>query len=128
MRQVLALVDELSRRGVGLISLTENLDSTTPSGRLAMHMMAALAQYELEQKRAACEAGRRAILARGGRVGGRPRSLDPTKLKVARALIANGELTMTEVAKQVGVAPSTLYRALPGGRGGSAGARREAAA
>jgi DNA invertase Pin-like site-specific DNA recombinase len=120
MRHVLALVDELARRGIGLISLTEKLDSTTPSGRLAMHMMAALGQYELEQKRAACAAGRKAILARGGRIGGRPRSIDETKLKVARALIAGGELTMAEVAKQVGVAPSTLYRTLPGGRSATA--------
>ncbi len=55
----------------------------------------------------------------GGRGGGRPRALDQTKLRVAQALVADGNLSMTEIARQVGCAPSTLYRSLPGGRRGS---------
>lgn len=115
MRHVLNVVDQLTRKQVALVSISENIDGTTPSGRLAFHMLAALSQYELEQKRLACEAGRKAAIARG-RLGGRPRSLDDTKLNVARALVADGRLSMAEVAQQVGVAPSTLYRSLPGGR------------
>lgn len=115
MRNVLDVIDQLARKQVALVSLGEAIDGTTPSGKLALHMLAALSQYELEQKRLACEAGRKAAIARG-RVGGRPRSLDETKLKVAKALIADGQLSMAEVARQVGCAPSTLFRAVPGGR------------
>jgi DNA invertase Pin-like site-specific DNA recombinase len=80
-------------------------------------MLAALGQYELEAKRLACEAGRRAAIARG-RVGGRPRSLGQAKLRIARALVADNRLSMAEIARQVGCATSTLYRSLgPGGRG-----------
>lgn len=116
IRHTLDVVDQLTRKGVALISLGEHIDGTTPSGRLAFHMLAALSQYELEQKRLACEAGRRAAIARG-RLGGRPRSLDEAKLKVARALMADQQMSMAEIARQIGCAPSTLYRTIPGGRG-----------
>jgi DNA invertase Pin-like site-specific DNA recombinase len=116
IRHTLDVVDQLTRKEVALVSLGEHIDGTTPSGRLAVHMLAALSQYELEQKRLACEAGRKAAIARG-RVGGRPRKLDETKLKVARALIADQQLSMAEIAAQVGCAPSTLFRSIPGGRG-----------
>jgi DNA invertase Pin-like site-specific DNA recombinase len=117
MRNVLDVIDQLTRKEVSLVSLGEAIDGTSPSGKLALHMLAALSQYELEQKRLACEAGRKAAIARG-RIGGRPRSLDDGKLRIARALIADHRLSMKEVAAQVGCAPSTLYRSLPiGGRG-----------
>ena len=116
IRNVLGVVDRLTRKEVALVSISENIDGTTPSGRLAFHMLAALGQYELEQKRLACEAGRRAAIARG-RLGGRPRSLDEAKLKVARALMADQQMSMAEIARQIGCAPSTLYRTIPGGRG-----------
>jgi len=115
IRQVLDLLDQFTRRDIGLKSLSEAIDSTTPSGRLAVHTLAALGQYEVEQKRLACEAGRRAAIARG-RMGGRPKAMDDTKLKIAKALMADDQLSMSEIARQVGVAPSTLYRTMPGGR------------
>jgi DNA invertase Pin-like site-specific DNA recombinase len=115
VRQILDLVDQFTRRDIGLKSLSESIDSTTPSGRLAVHTLAALGQYEVEQKRLACEAGRKAAIARG-RLGGRPKAMDETKLKIAKALMADDQLSMSEIARQVGVAPSTLYRTLPGGR------------
>ena len=116
-REVAArLLDGLTSKEIGLRSLSEAVDSSTPSGRLAVHTLAALAQYEVEQKRLACAAGRRAAIARG-RMGGRPRSMDEQKVTVARALMVDGSLSMSDIARQVGVAPSTLYRTLPGGRG-----------
>jgi DNA invertase Pin-like site-specific DNA recombinase len=116
LRHLLDIVDQLTKREIGLKSLTEAIDTSTPSGRLAVHLFASMAQFEAEQVKLRCAAGRAAAIARG-RMGGRPRSLDDTKLRIARALIADGQLSMAEVASQVGVAPSTLYRTLPGGRG-----------
>lgn len=72
-------------------------------------------QMEVELLRERTKAGLQAARARG-RVRGRPKSLDVTKLMVAKTLLAEGTLTVSEVAEQVGVAPSTLYRSLPGGR------------
>ena len=102
VRQILDLVDQFTRREIGLKSLSEAIDSTTPSGRLAVHTLAALGQYEVEQKRLACEAGRRAAIARG-RMGGRPRAMDETKLKIAKALMADDQLSMSEQFDEVGL-------------------------
>ena len=117
IRRVLGVVDELTQKQVALVSISEMIDGTTPSGRLAFHMLAALGQYDLEQKREACAQGRKAAVARG-RLGGRPRSMDDGKVRIARALMADMSLSMNEIAEQVGVAKSTLYRTMPpGGRG-----------
>jgi DNA invertase Pin-like site-specific DNA recombinase len=116
LRQLIETVEGLQQRGVGLRSLTENIDTTSPSGRLVFHIFAALNQFEVELVRERTRAGLIASRQRG-RVGGRPRSLDDGKIKVARALLADPSLSVVEIAEQLGVAPSTLYRSFPGGRG-----------
>src|SRR3954469_23488062 len=79
MRQLLTTVDSLEARGIGLRSLHENIDTTTATGRLVLHIFASLGQFEVEllreRTRAALAAGR----ARG-RIGGRPPALDKLKL------------------------------------------------
>jgi len=119
VRHLLDLGDELRTRGIGLVSLTEAIDTSTPGGRLVFTILAAMSQMEVELLRERTRAGLEAARARG-RVGGRPRSLDTTKLTVARTLAAEGTMTMTEIAEHIGVAPSTIYRYLPGGRSGLA--------
>lgn len=117
MRQLLSTVDDLQARGIGLRSLAESIDTTTATGRLVLHIFASLGQFEVELLRERTRAALAASRARG-RVGGRPPALDKIKVAAAKALLASGELTATEVARQVGCAPSTLYRHLPGGRTG----------
>lgn len=119
LRQTLEITEELRERGIGLRSLSDGIDTQSDTGRLWLHFCAVLQNAELETIRQRTRDGLAAARARGRR-GGRPRSLDETKLKVARALIADGQMTMAEVAEHVGCAPSTLYRTLPGGRSASA--------
>ena len=119
VRKLLAVVDELQKREIGLKSLSEHIDTSTPAGRLGLNMMAVLAEFEAAQTRERCAAGRRAAIARG-RNGGRPPALDETKVKIARALVASNELSMAQIAQQVGCAMSTLYRTL-GSRASLAG-------
>jgi DNA invertase Pin-like site-specific DNA recombinase len=66
-------------------------------------------------------------LARG-RVGGRPPALDESKVRAAKAMLASGTMTASEVARQLGCAASTLYRHLPGGRAALGSALGEQAA
>ncbi|WP_460452590.1 recombinase family protein [Alsobacter sp. SYSU BS001988] len=112
---LLGIGDELQRRKIGLKSLTEAIDTTSPAGRFVFTLLGALGQMEVELLRERTKAGLQAARARG-RVGGRPKALDPTKLMVAKTLLADGVLSVAEIAEHIGVAPSTLYRALPGGR------------
>jgi DNA invertase Pin-like site-specific DNA recombinase len=53
-----------------------------------------------------------------GRTGGRPRALSEADLAAAKALLKDLGITVEEIARRLKVAPSTLYRALPGGRSG----------
>lgn len=115
LRQLIETVEDLEEKGIGFRSLTENIDTTTPGGRLVFHLFAALAEFERGLIRERTLAGLSAAKA-NGRTGGRPRRLDAEKLAVARALLARPEFTVGLVAKQVGVSPATLYRYLPAAR------------
>jgi DNA invertase Pin-like site-specific DNA recombinase len=115
LRQLIETVEDLERRGIGFESLTERINTTSASGRLTFHIFGAMAEFERsinrERTRAALEASR----ARGRR-GGRPPSLSAKDLAHAKALLADPDITVEEVAKRLSVAASTLYRHLPGGR------------
>ena len=51
-----------------------------------------------------------------GRTGGRPKKLTDTDLKAAKAMLADDDFTVDEVAARMGVSPATLYRYLPAPR------------
>ncbi len=103
-------VQQLADRGVGLRSLQESIDTTTPGGRLVFHVFAALAVFERDLVVERTQAGLAAARARG-RTGGRPTVLTPAKLKQAQRMMKAGD-TMTEMAEALGVSRSTLYRRL----------------
>ena len=111
VRKLLDIVDEITRRDIGLKSLTESIDTETPNGRFSVNLFASLAQLTAEETKMRAAAGRAAAIARG-RSGGRPRALDDAKLRIARSLWADSNLSVADVAKSVSVAPSTLYRTL----------------
>lgn len=110
MTHLLQTVADLEGRGVGFRSLTENIDTTTPTGRLVFHIFGALGQFERDLIRERTSAGLTAAAARG-RKGGRPVAATPEKVARARALIATG-LNVREAAARVKVSKSALYAAL----------------
>ena len=107
LAHLVALVAELGERGVGFVSLTEAIDTTTPAGRPLFGVMASLAQFERDVIRERTTAGLAAAKARG-RVGGRPPIMTPDKLAVARRMLAEGK-SKAAVAKTIGVSRPTLY-------------------
>ncbi len=117
LKQLIETVEALSARDIGLRSLTEAIDTTTPGGRLIFHIFGALAEFERGVIRERTRAGLDAARTRG-RVGGRPPALVTEDLIAAKAMLCDPSITVEQVAKRLGVAPSTLYRHLPGGRGG----------
>ena len=110
MTHLLQTVAGLEARGMGFRSLTEAIDTTTPTGRLVFHIFGALGQFERDLIRERTGAGLAAAAARG-RKGGRPRAATPDKVARARRLIANG-LTVREAATRVKLGKSALYAAL----------------
>jgi DNA invertase Pin-like site-specific DNA recombinase len=115
VRQLIETVEGLEARGVGFRSLTENIDTTSPGGKLVFHLFAALAEFERGLIRERTMAGLASARARG-RTGGRPRSLTDRDLIAIGALLADDQITVAEAAKRVGISPATLYRYFPGGR------------
>ena len=111
LRHLIDTVGDLERRGVGLISLTEQIDTSTPGGRLIFHVFGALAEFERDLIRERTMAGLAAARARG-RVGGRPTVWTADKLRTARLMRASGEYDVSSIAKALGVSRASVYRAL----------------
>ena len=104
----------LEQRQVGLVSLRENIDTTTATGRCFLSMMGAIYQMERELRAERAAAGRTSAKARG-KTGGRPRT-DPAKLENARILYENSGKTAAEVCEIVGVGRRVFFAYLAGKR------------
>ena len=115
MTHLLGVVAGLEARGVGFRSLTEAIDTTTPTGRLVFHVFGALGQFERDLIAERTHAGLRAAAARG-RKGGRPVAATAEKTARARDLVAAG-LTVREAAARLRIGKSALYAALAAGAG-----------
>ncbi len=112
LQHLVATVNELGNRGVGFHSLTESLETTTHGGRLIFHIFAALAEFEREVIRGRTQEGLKAARARG-RFGGRPEKMDERTISIARKLLADNTVQISDVCSAVGgVSRSTLYRHL----------------
>ncbi len=115
VRQLVETTAELQRRDIGLKVLTQAIDTNTSGGRLVFHVFAAVAEFERELGLERTHAGLVQAKAMGRR-GGRKPIIGPAEIKRARAMLADPTITVGEVAQQLGVQPSTLYRHIPGGR------------
>ena len=107
---LLEVIQSLADRRIGFRSLTENMDTTTASGRLLFHLVGALADFERSLIRERTSAGIRAAKARGVHVG-RRKALTPAQVGHAQLLIDKGESAST-VARTLKIGRSTLYRYL----------------
>lgn len=106
LQDLIAMVAALREQGVEFRSLHENLDTTTPGGRLVFHVFAALAEFIRELIVEGTREGLEAARARG-RVGGRPAVMTPEKIAAVRSLLP--EHRISAVARMVGVSRGTLY-------------------
>lgn len=111
LKHLMSIVNELAEQGIGFKSLTESIDTTTSGGKLVFHIFGALAEFERELIKERTKAGLTAARARG-RLGGRPRALSQEQAGLARWLYDEQELTVQQIADQLRVARSTIYRYL----------------
>lgn len=121
---LICIINNLSSRGIGLRSVCEQIDTSSPAGRFYLHMLAALAEFERELIRDRTNAGLAAARARGIKLG-RPRKLSQTQARrMLRRLEAGEKLEL--LAAELGVSAQTLRRALV--RQGKAGTAKAAPA
>jgi DNA invertase Pin-like site-specific DNA recombinase len=97
----------LKQRQIHLVSLRENIDTGTATGRCFLSMMGAIHQMERELRAERAAAGRASARARG-KTGGRPRT-DAAKLANAKILYENSDKTANEVCRVVGVGRRTFF-------------------
>lgn len=112
LRGLVNLVHGLGERGVGLKVLTgvgASIDTTTPAGRMAFGMFAALAEYERDLIVERTQAGLTAARARG-RKGGRKPKMTAAKIRLASAAMSQRNTHVDELCEQLGISPQTLYR------------------
>lgn len=110
LKFLLLTLDDFRVRGIDFVSLQDNIDTSTPTGRLAFAIIGAVAEMEREMNRDRTRSGIAAARRRGAQIG-RPRVR--VDVKVARELLAEG-MSIRAVAKKLGVGASTLTRALRG--------------
>ncbi|NLZ97495.1 MAG: recombinase family protein, partial [Micrococcus sp.] len=104
-------LSDLQDRGIEFRSLQENIDTSSPGGRLVFHIFASLAEFEHDLIRERTNAGLAAARARG-RTGGRPPLLTKEKLSTARKLYEQQDMTVAQIGEVLGVSRTTIYRAL----------------
>jgi DNA invertase Pin-like site-specific DNA recombinase len=100
---------------VKLRSLTEAVDTETPTGRLMFNFLGTIAEYFLDLNRERTLEGLKAAAARG-RKGGRRRKLGEEDLAVARAMLNDASIPVAQVAKRLGVSRATFYAYFPAAR------------
>lgn len=107
------LVNEIQGKGAGLLSLQDNIDTTTPHGKLTFHIFAAIAEFEREIIRERTNAGLASARARG-RKGGRPPGLSKeAQIKAAAATsLYNQNKTIAEICNTLAISRKTFYKYL----------------
>ena len=122
LKELVEVVGKLGERGIELRSLKENIDTTTPTGKLMFHIVAAMAEFERDIISERTQAGLEAARARGHK-GGRPKAtekLRPEQLERARKLYAAKQNTIAEIIKLTGFkSKTTFYKYVVNGEGGT---------
>ena len=110
-RDFLNILDELEKKHVALISLKEQIDTSTPTGRFLVSVFAALAQLEREQILSRQKEGIAAQKARGIYKGGRPKiRVDSHQLDDVYSRWKSGEITAVQAMNALGLKKATFYR------------------
>jgi DNA invertase Pin-like site-specific DNA recombinase len=111
-KHLIEIIQELEKKKVNFKSLTESIDTSSAIGRLFFNIIAALAEFERDCTLERTSAGLKAARAKG-RLGGRkPLTADHPKVKMAKKLFAEPDMTPTQICEIMSIAKPTLYKYL----------------
>ena len=105
---ILQLIEDFDKKGINFVSLKENIDGNTPSGKAMVGMFAVMAQLERDLLVQRVEEGLTASKKRGKRLG-RPQT-DSSTVQQALGYYDTGNYTVAEIIKLTGISQGTLYR------------------
>jgi len=112
LSDLVSIVGNLEKTEVSFESLTERIETTTPTGKLVFHLFASLAEFERNLIRERTKAGIEAARRRG-KSSGRPKKLGLKEIEMMRTLLAAREMQVKDIAKQFGISPASIYRYVP---------------
>jgi DNA invertase Pin-like site-specific DNA recombinase len=115
LKDVLHIMERIAEAGAGFRSVTENIDTTTPAGRMMMQMVGSFAEFERAMIRERTSAGL-AVARAEGRVGGRRKKLDIAKRREIAESVITGRKSGAEMARLYGVSQPTVSRIVAGAR------------
>lgn len=111
LSDLLNIISELHEKGVEIMSLKDNIDTSSTSGKLMMHIFASLAEFERDLIIERTQAGRKAAMARGKKMG-RPKLKRNKRARAAAMLYAKG-MGIDDIQSQLNIkSKSTVYRYL----------------
>lgn len=111
MKDLLTIIEQLQEKNVSLISLRDNIDTSSTTGKLVMHIFAALAEFERDLIRERTGEGRAAALKKGVKFG-RPKQQHNEKAIACANLYRSG-MTVLQIQEQLSIkSKSTVYRFL----------------
>jgi DNA invertase Pin-like site-specific DNA recombinase len=108
LRELLNVIHELGKRGIGFVSLGDPIDTTTSAGRLTLNILGSIAEFERERIRERCDAGIERAKANGVAFGRKHVLSDHQRAEI-RQRLADGE-TSVALAKSYGVSQPTIWR------------------
>src|ERR1700744_3030557 len=109
LKNVLHIMERIAQVGAGFRSITENIDTTTPAGRMMMQMIGSFAEFERAMIRGRTSAGIAAARAEG-RIGGRRKKLDAAKRREIAESIITGRKSGAEMARLYNISQPTVSR------------------
>lgn len=109
LKDLLQIVDLIQARGAGFRSIGEDIDTTTPAGRLVFHVFASIAQFERERIVERTKEGL-AAARRRGRIGGRPPALSTAQKAEVRRMRDKEHRPIPEIAALFKVSEKTIRR------------------
>jgi DNA invertase Pin-like site-specific DNA recombinase len=115
LKDLIATLTEFEVRGIGFLSLTEAIDTTTSAGKLIFHVLGAITEFERNLIRDRTQAGLNAARARG-RKGGRPKALNASQRTLAVDLYHQKKHSIAEICNTVGISRPTLYAYVKSGQ------------
>ncbi len=106
LKHLITLLDDLQALGVAFVSLAEGIDATTPAGKLQMHILGAISEFERARIAERVRAGLARVRREGRRLGRPPAQISRDAVASVRGL------SVREAARRLGVSRSTAHRCL----------------